>query len=304
VLLALDQSAIIHSGCSITLDALGMDAQIKPIQEEDLAVVCEFLHAHFNPSVPVREWRAGLQNRWSVEAPNYGFMIVHDGSIAGVIGAIYADREIGGSRQRFCNITSWYVFPEHRAATLKMLLALLKQKNLHFTNFSANEAAAEILERLKFRRLDASVLVFPNLPLPGSAKVLTGLDAIAERLDGEARKLFDDHRDCPQVEHLCLISGAKGSHVIFRRARLHGIPMIKVLHVSDSSAFLIGLPAVGRHFLLHRGIPLTSIESRLLDKKPRFAMLRTNAIPKLVRSETLDNAQFDNAYSELMCFDI
>jgi hypothetical protein len=48
---------------------------------------------------------------------------------------------------------------------------------------------------------------------------------------------------------------------------------------------------------------LTSIESRLLDKKPRFAMLRTTANLKLVRSETLDNAQIDNAYSELMCFD-
>ena len=103
-----------------------------------------------------------------MEAPNR----IHAPGRAGVVGtllALYSERLVAGRVERFCNLGSWCVLPDYRSRSISLLNALLAQEGYNFTILSPDAGPQEILAWLRFRFLDTTAALVPNLPWPTPA---------------------------------------------------------------------------------------------------------------------------------------
>lgn len=275
--------------------------QLAPVAPEDLPAVGAFLHAHLNPRLSAAEWTAALVPTWRVDAPNHGFLLRDEGRLVGVQVAFYADREVEGRVVRFCNLGAWCVLEPYRGHSLRLLRALLAQREHVFTDLSPSGPVVAIDERLRFRHLDTTTALVANLPLPGAprARVVTDLDEIDRRLEGADRDLFRDHRAARAAHHVLLDAGGAGRcHVIYRRERRRGMRVFaSLLHVSDPGLLRRCRSDLAAH-LLTRGLPFTLTELRVVGHRPAGSVLLPHPRPKLVRG-AVEPAAVDSLYSEL-----
>jgi hypothetical protein len=278
-----------------------MAVELTPITDADLAEVADFLGANLDPSVP---WARSCVVPWKVDAPNHGFMLRDGPRVVGVQLAFYADRLIAGRVERFCNLGAWYVLPGYRFHSARLLMAVLAQDGHHFTSLSAIDRTRSILDRLKFRPLDTSAALIPNLPWPtrpGRTGISDEPDVIERTLAGAELELYRDHARALGVHHHVLIRGRDSCYVMHREFRRKDVPLYAVLlHVSNPVLFHRALRPLTRHLLLRHRLLATLGELRIIGPQPRLSA-RRNASPKMYRSASLEPGQIDNLYSELVC---
>jgi len=282
---------------------------IHPIGDDDLAEVGAFLHTNLSERIPAAVWADGFRQPWCPDKPNNGFLVRDDdGRLVGVIGAIYAERNLHGQAQRICNITSWCVLHEYRAQSMRLALAVVSQPGYHFTDLTPTEIVAGSLRFLKFQPMDEQATLLPNLPSIGlgakRARVITDPDRIAALLPADAAKVYADHRHFPWLNHAALGRDRDWCHVIFKKMTLKGLPVTKVIAISSGESFLRHYRTFGSHLLLHRGTVATWVESRFLPRIPGGSRQLKGYRNKMYRSETLQGSDFDNLYSELMALDL
>lgn len=277
--------------------------QIEAVQDAQLPEFADFLHRHLNATMSPAEWQRQLRIGWSAGRPNYGFALRDNGALVGAIGAFYADRHIDGRDEKVCNITSWCVLESHRQQSMRLAMAVLAQPGWHFTDFSPTKVVAETLKFLKFQPLEDGQYVVPNLPWPATGRVLHRDADIRAALQGDALKVYQDHREFPWLRHALVGAGGRWCHVVYKRRVFKGLPTAFVLHVSDPALF-------GRHWRrlsawwLFHGFASFQVERRVMPARPWPAALRTGFNPKLYRSDTLQPAQVDYLYSETMALDL
>lgn len=285
-----------------------MAVRVAPIVKSDLRRVGEFLHAHLNSRVSVAEWERSVDVPWTVDAPNHGFMLVdteRDGALVGVYLAFYSERMLDGRPERFCNLGAWCVLPDHRMHGVRLLKALLDQPDLHFTDLSPSGNVIPINSRLKFRFLDTTTALMPNLPWPsrpGRYRVCTDPRVVESTLTGRELQLYRDHADTAAARHLVLLSGDEWCYVVFRRDRRKGLPLFaSILHVSDPELFRRMARPLARHLLLRHRIPVSLLETRVTGRRPWPSVLLRSPRRKMFRSTRLRPDQIDYLYSELVC---
>lgn len=282
-----------------------MGAAVQPINDQDAARVGAFLHSHLNPRVPADHWARSMRVPWSVDRPNAGFMLVDDGAVVGAHLAFYSEREIDGRRERFCNLGAWCVLPAHRVDGLRLLKALLAQDGYHFTDLSPSGNVIALNRRLRFRELDTSTALVPNLPWPswpGRTRISTDPALIERTLTGRDLELYRDHADTRAARHLVLIRGREWCYVIIRKDRRKGLPIFaSVLHVSDPELFRRLAAPFGRHLLFRHRAAVTLAEERVVARRPRLSVGLRSPRCRMFRSPTLEPAQIDYLYSELVC---
>ncbi|SCG59295.1 hypothetical protein GA0070609_3530 [Micromonospora echinaurantiaca] len=285
-----------------------MAVRVAPIMKSDLRRVAEFLHAHLNSRVSVAAWERSVDVRWTVDAPNHGFMLVdteRDDALAGVYLAFYSERMLDGRLERFCNLGAWCVLPDHRMHGVRLLKALLDQPDLHFTDLSPSGNVIPINTRLKFRFLDTTTALMPNLPWPsrpGRYRVSTDPRVVESTLTGRELQLYRDHADTAAARHLVLLSGDEWCYVVFRRDRRRGLPLFaSILHVSDPELFRRMARPLARHLLLRHRIPVSLLETRVTGHRPWPSVLLRSPRRKMFRSARLRPDQIDYLYSELVC---
>ena len=276
-------------------------AAVEPITAADLGAVTGFLRDTLNPRLP---WdRACATVPWSEPAPNRGFLLRDGERVVGALLALYSHRLVDGQVERFCNLGSWCVLPRYRSRSIALLRAALAQPGYHFTVLSPNPGSRQILPGFGFRALDTAAVLLPNLPWPAAGRrirVSADPDVIETTLTGTDLELYRHHVGALAARHLVLVDGSENCHVIYRTVRYRGVPAAAgVLHVGNPALFGRALRPVTRH-LLHRGLVATLLEQRLVGYRPRWAP-RVRGWPKLYRSDTLDAAQIDYLYSELVC---
>ena len=278
---------------------------IEPIEDDTLDEFAAFLHEHLNRSRTPAVWSADFRRNRRPESPNYGFALRDQGVLVGGIGALYADRQIAGRLERFCNITSWCVLNSHRQHSTRLAMAVLAQGDGTYTDFSPTPVVGATLRFLKFTELDDRRAVIVNLPgwQPG-VQVLTQDEQIRSHLKGEALQAYEDHRGLPWLSHL-VVGGADGwCHVVTRRSQVRQLPAALVLHVSDRAVFARCLRSVTAHGLM-RGCLFTLVECRFLDRTPPWPChVQSGFNRNLVRTQTLDPATVDYLYSESLAFDL
>lgn len=280
----------------------GMAVEVAPITDADVAAVADFLHVNHNDRVP---WALSCSTApWQVEAPNHGFMLRHGQRVVGTLLAIYSERMVAGQVERFCNMGSWCVLPDYRSRSILLVKALLAQEGYHITVLSPDEGPREILAWLKFRSLDTSAALIPNLPwptLPHRTRISADPNVIESTLTGTALEVYRDHATALAARHLVLIRGGDSCYVMYREYRYKGAPLFAiVLYVSNPALLHRTLVPLTRHLLVRHRLVATLAELRIIDRRPRLSF-RLNNWPKMYRSPSLEPAQIDYLYSELAC---
>jgi hypothetical protein len=282
-----------------------MSVRVEPITGSDVRPVAEFLHAHLNSRVSTDAWARSLNVPWSVEAPNHGYRLVDDGGIVGVYLAFYSERTIAGRRERFCNLGAWCVLPSHRFHSVRLLKALLAQDGYHFTDLSPSGNVVPLNTRMKFRFLDTTTALVPNLPWPswpGRDIVSSDPVVLEKTLTGNDRELYLDHARAGAARHLVLVRGGDCCYVVFRKDRRKNLPLfVSLLHVSNPTLFAKMARPFARHVLFRHGALASLAELRLLDRRPRPSVLLRTSRRKMFRSAQLEPGQIDYLYSELVC---
>jgi hypothetical protein len=238
-----------------------------------------------------------------VEAPNHGFMLRDGQRVVGALLAFYSERLIAGRVERFCNMGAWCVLPAYRSHSIRLLRAMLAQEGYHVTCLSPNERALAITSRLKFRSLDTSAVLIPNLPwptLPGQTRISANPDVIESTLTCTELELYHDHAQALAARHLVLIRGERSCYVMYRETLLKGIACAEILHVSNPELFKRAITSLTRHLLLRHRLLATRAELRTIAHRPLFSVKRSPR-PKMYRSASLDPDQIDDLYSEFVC---
>jgi hypothetical protein len=277
------------------------DVDLTAITDADVRVVAEFLHANLDDRVP---WAHSVSAvPWKVAELNHGFMLKDGPRIVGAQLVFYAERLISGKLERFCNLSAWYVLPDYRFHSIRLLMAVLAQDGYHFTCLSPSRGVAAIIDRLKFRSLDTSAALIPNLPWPGrgtGTRISADPDVIGSTLTGVELDLYHDHAHALAAHHLLLIRGHDYCYVMYREMRFKGLPFAVILHVSDPELFQRSLRPLTRHLLVQHRLVATRAELRTIGRRPPLSVKR-NPWTKMYRSAYLEPAQIDDLYSELVC---
>jgi hypothetical protein len=279
-----------------------MTVEPTPIMDADAAAVADFLCANHNDRVPWALTCSAVP--WKVEAPNHGFMLLEGQRVVGTLLALYSERLVAGRVERFCNLGSWCVLPDYRSRSISLLNALLAQEGYHFTILSPDEGSQEILAWLRFRFLDTSAALVPNLPwptLPRRTRISADPGVIERTLAGPELELYRDHAQALAAHHLVLIRGQDSCYVMYRESRYKGLSVFAIiLHVSNPDLFHRALIPLTRHLLVRRRLVATLAELRIIERKPRLSF-QLNYWPKMYRSSSLEPGQIDYLYSELVC---
>ena len=282
--------------------------QVQPIQEADLDAVGQFLHMHLSVRIAPQTWSNSLRHRWARSQPNFGMQLVTgDGQRVGVLCAVYSDQLIDGEPERFCNPHSWCVLEEYRHASINLVLALLRQRDYHFTMFTPNPKVVQVFTGLRFRLLDDRLLYFPNLPriwpLTPRGFVEARTEHIAAHLTGAALTDFEAHRAIPWLQFAAFGRPGDTCLAIYKRGRWKKMACAMLAHVSDPAAWQRHGHVLRQH-LLGYGMPVSRIEARFVLSAPPLAWRTRRTQPKLVSTRTLADAQIRDVYSELMALDI
>lgn len=282
-----------------------MNVQVLPITSADVSRVAHFLHAHLNTRLSADLWARSINPSWKSAAPNHGYMLLAAGVVVGVYLAFYADRNVGGTRQRFCNLAGWCVLPEYRLFGVRLLRALIKQPGYHFTDLSPSGNVIPMNERLGFRHLDSTLVAVPNLPSPSVPRrgriVTADPRRIEDLLSGDVLELYRDHRDAPAARHVVLADPGGVCWAVFRHDRPRNLPFFaSLVHVSHPVVFRRMFRPFTRHLLLRHGIPATLLEPRVAGFRPRGAITVRTDRRRMFRSDSLAPDQIDLLYSEMV----
>ena len=278
-----------------------MSVELAPITDADISAVADFLHADYNDRIP---WaRTRLAGPWKVDAPNHGFVLRDGQRIVGAHLAFYSERLIAGRVERFCDLGTWYVLPQFRFHSIRLIKALLEQDGYHFTALTASRKVVTIHTRLGFRSLDTSAVVIPNLPWPGRlgrTTINTDPDVIESTLAGTELELYHDHAEAQAAHHIVLSRGPDSCYVIYREAVFKSIPGAEILHVSNPELFHSAILPLTRHLLIRHRLLVTQAELRIIRYRPSLSF-KVTPRPKTYYSTSLGPGQIDDLYSELVC---
>jgi hypothetical protein len=278
-----------------------MSVELSSITDADIVAVADFLHANYNERIP---WaRSRLAGPWKAEAPNHGFVLRDGQRIVGAHLAFYSERLVAGRAERFCDLGTWYVLPQFRFHSIRLIKALLAQDGYHFTALTPSPKVASIHTRLGFRSLDTSAVVIPNLPWPGRpgrTTISADPDAIESTLAGMELELYRDHAQALAAHHIVLIRGTDSCYVMYRETRFRSIPFAVILHVSNPELFRRAVLPLTRHLLVRDRLLMTYAELRITGYRPTLSF-KVTPRPKMYYSASLEPGQIDDLYSELVC---
>lgn len=268
---------------------------------EDFERVYPVIQQFDNPLLGKEDWRALFQQPWLQGLP-VGYAIEEGGTIAGFLGTIFSRRIIQGEAHLFCNLSTWVVQEDQRGMSLMLLFEALKHKDCTFTDFTANKVAP-ILKRFGFKCLAQRLFVQFPLPSPAAlfkpARILTQPEDIASRLNGETRRLFNDHAGW-KCNHLLVEIGNDQCYIVYDVVRRKRLPFARIHHISHPDIYC----QYAQRFALAACRKANvagwmAAENLLKGKKPHFAYSIPQKQALLYRSTVLNANQIDTLYSEL-----
>jgi hypothetical protein len=226
----------------------------RQIGPGDLDAVADLLTRGF-PARPRKYWTTALERLEARSAPDgcpqFGYLLEADGRVVGALLLIFSERD----GQVRCNLSSWYVVPEHRGHAAVMAAMATKLKHVTYLNTSPAPHTWPILAAQGYVRYSAGQ--FLALPALG-------------RGHGRAQRLTSGERDrmLPEYELLrahaeagCEVlvcdtaAGAQPFVFLRRRIARGALPAMQLVYARSTASFAACGGPVGR-FLAMRGAPL------------------------------------------------
>lgn len=278
---------------------------LAPIGPEDLDRVGAFLHDHLDRRLSAREWAAAARAPWAVDSRDHGYLLSVGDRVVGVYLAFRSTRTVRGRVEQVCNLGAWCVEDAYRAHGLRLLRALLAQRDVTFTDLSPSGPVVALDERLGFRRIDTPTSLVPALPWPATGGVVVSSDPayIELTLRGADRAIHRDHRDAAAARHVVITRGDEYCYVVLRRDTRKGVRCFgTVLYASNPALLRATLRAVAGHLLAHDRVAALLVEDRFVGgrRAPGGVVVRRLGRPRMVRGDA-DLGSTAYLYSELTC---
>lgn len=201
-----------------------------------------------------------------------------------------------------CNLAAFTVLDDYRAQGLLLVRALLRQKDVVFTDLSPSGNVVAMNERLGFQRLDSATRIVVNAPRLRSSRYRVTGDAsvIESTLRGSDLQVFRDHRGAAAANHVIVTSGTAYAYLVFRADRRKGLRLFATpLYVGGDRALLEqAWGQVRAHVLRSHRLPFFLAERRILGFAKGMGIEQKNPRPKMYRGD-LDPESVDYLYSEL-----
>lgn len=279
--------------------------ELREIDAETFPLVHDLIGGWFGLSD--RELVGLLDPPWAdADAPR-GWVLVDGGRAVGFLGAVVVDRPIDGKEYRFCNLTTWYVDPDHRGSSLAMFRPLLRMRDLVITDFSPSIDAQRISERLGFETIDAASRLFePGTGRSASLDVRPGDLGRLGLLGPAERRIVRDHQWIPTCRWYVATADDEVCLVVATRSTSHRRPYVRIDHVSNSALFVEHADAIVT--AIRRGEQIDTVFAG-----DRFGwsqgarcgrLLPDRTVSLVLHAHGLAPEQIDTLYSEVMLLDI
>jgi hypothetical protein len=262
---------------------------LASITPDDLSRVGEFLSVHLDNTLTPHQWARSLRPTWTTSHPDHGFLLESDGHVVGVYAAFYSEVPGADGPRAVCNLAAWCVLEDFRQHSLRLVRAMLGQRDRDLTDLSPSGTVVPLNERLGFAHLDTSGALVVNLPLPTrrGVRLVSEHAEIQEVLTGPDRAAYLDHAESGAARHVVAVVDGQPCWVVFRAVRRKGLRLFaSVLHVSDQRLFRAAAPAVYRHVLLAHGLPFTLAQSRVCGSRPWHSARLSAQRPTMYLSRT------------------
>lgn len=229
-----------------------MTVCVRPADERDIDAVIPFLHAGLGPHWPPEAWRRLFEYPRVASQPNLGFVLESGDQIVGFLGAIYSERLMGGHLERFCNLSSWYILPQYRNLSLKLLMALLTQRGYTFTNLTPSERVVQVMKACGFRPLESHKLMYGpwlyRALVEKKTKFPPGRDWFYK-----ARRVLEMLTETPLLTHFKLMHRSSPARLDHQGLSfLAGVELVRPMLSKTDQQLLDDHPQCG-HFLVQRG---------------------------------------------------
>jgi hypothetical protein len=252
--------------------------------------------------ISAAQYRKIFEYPWGQNKPGLGFVLVDGERIVGFLGGVYADREINGRVERFCNPTNWCVLKEYRHASLALFKSLLKCDDCTVTELSPIDAVENLCRQLKFQTLDTYKLFsFPfahawtllRFPRP---RLITAKAELTEALSPAQKKIFGDHQGT-KCGFLLMREASGDCFIVWSRRVRKGVPFSEILYTSNREALRRYFETAKLKIMTMDKTFLVAIDERLIGERlPGMLPYRRVS---LFKSSRLTREQIDNLYSEL-----
>jgi acetoacetyl-CoA synthetase len=276
--------------------------RVRPVTRADVDFIAKFLEDNMGRGIPASEYRRIFDYPWKKDDSQLGFVLIDGERIVGFLGALYAEREINGRKELFCNPSNWCVLKEYRHSSLALFLKITSCGDCTVTELSPIESVETLCRQLKYQTLDTFKLfsvpmghawTLFRFPRP---KVITDLRAIAGLLPPLERKIFDDHQGT-KCGYLLLREGAESCFVVWSRRVRKGLPFSEILYRSNAQLLRKHFETVKLAIMRHDLTFLVAIDERLIGERlPGMLPYRRVS---MFKSKRLTPADIDNLYSEL-----
>src|SRR5262249_59202374 len=176
-----DQRRTYQGEGDVTLDAMRLrptasNVRMREIATGDFAAIAKLLASGFTRSTP-QDWMDIFdklsRHPTPVTLPKYGYLIVSDDAVVGVILVISSVGKTYGAMSLRSNVSSWYVLPPFRGYAPLLLSRLLKNPDVTYVNVSPAPHTLPILAAQGFVPLFSGKFFVPINPFArsGNAKV-------------------------------------------------------------------------------------------------------------------------------------
>ena len=242
--------------------------EIREIADEDLAEVAALLSEGF-PSRTPDYWRTGLQRLGERECPpateKYGYVLVTDQVLRGVILTIPSVHESGSERHVYVNISSWYVQRPFRGFPARELYRRAsRREGITYTNLSAAAHTVKTIESFGFQKWTSGQMAAISLKWNRSSlqknRILSWNDFGSVELPATEAKLLSDHQSFGCLT-FCLATPNYLSPFIFVQRRVRGlIPCAQLIYCRELADLVQNGLAISS-WLMMRGFPLMLVDA-------------------------------------------
>jgi GNAT superfamily N-acetyltransferase len=287
-----------------------MSAVIRPAGPGDIDAVCALLHDKMNSKIAPERWRRLMTYAWLADKPDLGRVVEVDGRILGYVGMVYADRDIGGRRERIVNICAWYLDKSLRGAGLgtEMMAEATADPARSYDIMTSSKNTLKILDAVGYRVLDDHRYVWRKAGVTaGGLTVERDPAAIRARVSGQTGadevRLLDDMAGLPATPMLIGANGAQALLFFSVKRKGADVTWFDLLHTSDRALFAAQAQALA-DAVLPDGPAVLAADCRFVPSVPEGAERQTLPVPRFFKTDHLAPHAIDHLYTELQLLDL
>lgn len=207
------------------------------------------------PARPRKYWTTALERLAARGAPKgcprFGYLLEDGAVVVGALLLIFSER--GG--QVRCNISSWYVAPEHRAHAAILARMATKLKHVTYVNTSPAPHTWPILQAQGYERYSAGQFLALAALGRGRGRVRRLSHGGMDRLMPDY-ELLRAHAEAGCEVLVCDTAAGLAPFVFLRRRIARGVlPAMQLIYARSTASFAACAGPLGR-FLASRGAPL------------------------------------------------